>query len=108
MTTKTVSGIFVSLTLVVYLFYSRYKNKTFIHLMASSYNTRSTTAAAGASSVAHVAQGGQSQQLQGTGMASTVDDVPQRHFCLVFTNNPRMLRKAQNALTATTTSTAVS
>ena len=65
--------------------------------MASSYNTRST---ASASSAANPSRGGQTQQLQGTGMTTTMDDVPQRHFCIALTNNPRMLRKAQQALTS--------
>ena len=65
--------------------------------MASSYNTRST---ASASSAANPSRGGPTQQFQGTGTTSTIDDVPQRHFCIALTNNPRMLRKAQQALTS--------
>ncbi len=67
--------------------------------MASSYNTRSTTtsAAAAATSASSI-----TMESSGT--------VQPRHFCIALTNNPRMLRKAQQELSflAATTTTNIS
>jgi hypothetical protein len=65
--------------------------------MASSYNTRSTASATAESSI-KIEPRDHTQQSQRIETPTTVANVQPRHFCIAFTNNPRMLRKASQEL----------
>jgi len=65
--------------------------------MASSYNTRSTANAIVDSSI-KIEPTDHTQRSQRIEIPTTVANVQPRHFCIAFTNNPRMLRKASQEL----------
>ena len=62
--------------------------------MASSYNTRSTANAIVDSSI-KIEPRDHTQRIE---TPTTVGNVQPRNFCIAFTNNPRMLRKASQEL----------
>jgi hypothetical protein len=69
--------------------------------MAFSYNTRSAASVIGDSSI-KIEPKDHTQRSQRTATPTTVDNVQPRHFCIAFTNNPRMLRKASQELSVVT------
>jgi len=75
--------------------------------MASSYNTRSRTPLTASASSLTIESRGQTQQSQNPGTTGNITLQP-RHFCIALTNNPRMLRKAQQELSFAATRTTIS
>ena len=70
--------------------------------MAASYNTRSTASATVDSSI-KIEPTDHTQRSQGIETPTTVGNVQPRHFCIAFTNNPRMLRRASQELSPVAT-----
>jgi hypothetical protein len=64
--------------------------------MASPYNTRSTSSAVSASSITIIPP------------TAPTPDTRVRHFCIVLTNNPRMIQSAGRMLQNVTVSVSVS
>ena len=69
--------------------------------MASSYNTRSTGIASSVSAI-KLEPLDPTQQSQGTGTSTAGVNAEPRHYCIAFTNNPRMLRRARPELSLVT------
>ena len=65
--------------------------------MAFSYHTRSTASAIVDSSI-KIEPRDHTQRSQRIETPTTVGNVQPRNFCIAFTNNPRMLRKASQEL----------
>jgi hypothetical protein len=75
-----------------------YRSKEFLNSsMASSYHTQSTADAVADSSI-KIEPRDHTQRSQRIETPTTVGNVQPRHFCIAFTNNPRMLRKASQEL----------
>ena len=72
-----------------------YRSKEFLNFsMAFSYHTRSTASAIVDSSI-KIEPRDHTQRIE---TPTTVGNVQPRNFCIAFTNNPRMLRKASQEL----------